>query len=839
VDDRLGAVDCPQSSLDAGAWMECQVNGIAEPGQYRNRGTVTGTPPIGSDVLAYDDSHYFGMEPEIALAKRTNGLDADEAPGPYVVVGQPVEWTYVVTNSGNVTLTQVIVTDDQEVDVSCPMEVLGAGESMTCTAEGSAVLGQYSNLGLVSGQPPEGDGVSAIDSSHYFGINPRIELQKQTNGVDADVSPGPEVLEGLSVEWTYVVSNTGDVDLTDVTVVDDQGIEPDCPQAVLAPGEKMICTANGISVAGQYANIGTATGTHPGDGIVEATDPSHYLGIALRPVVDVQKRTNGFNADLPPGPYISVGDPVEWEYLVTNSGNVTVIELTVVDDQGVTVACPGDSLAALESMVCTGSGIAVAGQYTNVVTATGAVLRTGEIISDTDPSHYFGSVPGIMLAKRTDGLDADEAPGPYVVVGEPVEWTYVVTNSGNVTLTQVIVTDDQEVDVSCPMELLGAGESMTCTAEGSAVLGQYSNLGLVNGQPPEGDAVSATDASHYFGINPRIELEKHTNGVDADESPGPEVLASSPITWTYVVSNTGDVELTDVIVSDDQGVEPVCPHTSLASGEKMTCTASSISVAGQYANIGTATATHPGGGSVQASDPSHYLGIALRPVVDVQKSTNGFNADLPPGPYIPVGDPVEWEYLVTNSGNVTLVELTVVDDQGVIIVCPEDRLAALDSMVCTGSGIAEAGQYANVVTATGAVLWTGEIISDTDPSHYFGSVSGIALEKLTNGLDADDAPGPHLSAGETVTWSYRVANTGNVPLTAVAVTDDQGVRVSCPSTTLGASATMTCTATGQVQVGQYVNIGSVVGTFGSEVVTDSDPSHYYGLYTIYLPLVAR
>jgi hypothetical protein len=118
-------------------------------------------------------------------------------------------------------------------------------------------------------------------------------------------------------------------------------------------------------------------------------------------------------------------------------------------------------------------------------------------------------------------------------------------------------------------------------------------------------------------------------------------------------------------------------------------------------------------------------------------------------------------------------------------------------------------------------------------------VPGIALEKLTNGLDADDAPGPRLSAGETVTWSYRVANTGNVPLTGVAVTDDRGVRVSCPSTTLGASATMTCTATGQVQVGQYVNIGSVVGTFGSEVVMDSDPSHYYGLYIIYLPLVMR
>ena len=308
--------------------------------------------------------------------------------------------------------------------------------------------------------------------------------------------------------------------------------------------------------------------------------------------------------------------------------------------------------------------------------------------------------------------------------------------------------------------------------------------------------------------------------------------------WTYHITNTGNTT-SSATVSDSEGVAVTCVEDTVAPGETLICSGQDSATADQYANIGTASGTHPGGGIVQATDPSHYLGIALRPVVDVQKSTNGFNADLPPGPYIPVGDPVEWEYLVTNSGNVTVVELTVVDDQGVTIACPGDSLAALESMVCTGSGIAVAGQYTNVVTATGVVLRTGEIISDTDPSHYFGSVPGIALEKLTNGLDADDAPGPRLSAGETVTWSYRVTNTGNVPLAGVAVTDDRGVRVSCPSTALGVSATMTCTATGEVQVGQYVNIGSVVGTFGSEVVMDSDPSHYYGLYTIYLPLVVR
>ena len=680
--------------------------------------------------------------------------------------------------------------------------------------------------------------MEASDPSHYFGSQPEISLEKHTNGEDADLPPGPSLLTGQAVTWTYYVTNTGNIMLTAVSVTDDQGVVVDCPQATLGAGQAMTCTASGEAITGQYINVGLARGTPPVGSWVSDTDPSHYTAIVSEPAIGIQKLTNGRDADTAPGPYLPVGAPVEWVYLVTNAGNVTLDDITVLDDQIGVVDCPTSSLDARAWMECRVTDSAGPGQYSNRGTVTGT-SPLGNTVMAHDDSHYFGMVPEITLVKRTNGLDADETPGPYIVVGEAVQWTYVVTNSGNITLTEVVVTDDQGVDVSCPGQVLGAGERMTCTGEGIAAVGQYENIGTVSGLPPVGDATLAAAASHYFGIKPVIALQKYTNDKDADESPGPEVLEGLSIEWTYVVSNTGDVELVDVTVTDDQGIEPDCPQTTLSVGEVMTCTARGESVAGQYANIGTAVGTHPGGGTVQATDPSHYLGIALRPVVDVQKRTNGFDADLPPGPYIPVGDPVEWEYLVTNSGNVKLIELTVVDDQGVSIVCPGDTLEPVESMVCTGSGIALAGQYTNVVTATGVVLRTGEIISDTDPSHYFGSVTGIELEKLTNGVDADEAPGPRLSAGETVVWSYRVTNTGNVPLSGVVVTDDQGVTVSCPTTTLSAGATMTCTAADEAQPGQYRNIGSVVGAFGGNVVTDSDPSHYYGLYTIYLPLVVR
>jgi hypothetical protein len=110
--------------------------------------------------------------------------------------------------------------------------------------------------------------------------NPGIDIEKATNGYDADISPGPSIPEGDQVEWTYVVTNTGDVDLSNITVTDDQGVTVDCPQSSLAPGAAMMCSGSGTAVAGQYTNVGTATGVSPQETSVMDTDPSHYYGEA-------------------------------------------------------------------------------------------------------------------------------------------------------------------------------------------------------------------------------------------------------------------------------------------------------------------------------------------------------------------------------------------------------------------------------------------------------------------------------------------------------------------------------------------------------------------------------
>ena len=51
---------------------------------------------------------FYAPEPEgIDIEKSTNGEDADEPPGRTLAEGAPVNWTYVVTNTGVQMLTQL------------------------------------------------------------------------------------------------------------------------------------------------------------------------------------------------------------------------------------------------------------------------------------------------------------------------------------------------------------------------------------------------------------------------------------------------------------------------------------------------------------------------------------------------------------------------------------------------------------------------------------------------------------------------------------------------------------------------------------------------------------
>jgi uncharacterized repeat protein (TIGR01451 family) len=223
--------------------------------------------------------------------------------------------------------------------------------------------------------------------------------------------------------------------------------------------------------------------------------------------------------------------------------------------------------------------------------------------------------------------------------------------------------------------------------------------------------------------------------------------------------------------------------------------------------------------------------------LDLEKHTNGQDADSPPGLDLLPGEPVTWTYTITNTGNVDVADIVVTDDQEPGLSCVQSLLAIGESFSCTLAGTASGGQYANLGTASG--VYASAVVSDTDPSHYLGAQPAVDLEKLTNGSDADTAPGPFVPAGGLVTWTYVVSNIGNVDLTGLVVTDDQEPGLDCTRSILAVGESFSCTLDSVALSGEYTNEASVSGAYGSLGVNDTDRSHYYSSYAVFLPLVVR
>ena len=659
---------------------------------------------------------------------------------------------------------------------------------------------------------------------------PAVTIEKYTNGVDADTPA-----EALSipidtlVTWTYHVTNAGNVTLG-ITVSDDQEVAVTCPVTSLAPGEDTLCTAEGTAAEGPYANVGTVTATHPFTGSpLVVSDPSHYVGVTSG--IDIEKATNGVDDDDDPtGPYIPVGADVTWSYVITNTGETTITGISAVDDPEGALTCELDTLDAGASMTCDAiTSTAAAGQYQNTATVVGT--SPGGPVSDTDASHYFGEQPGITIQKFTGTDPADDPTGPLYSVGDTVTWVYVVTNTGNVPLTWE-VTDNQGVDVTCPdLGLLRAGEEgvFHCFAQAPAEAGQHSNIGTVTATSPSGTVLDDDDPAHYFGVLGDIDIEKHTNGVDADTPPGPYVLAGSTVEWTYIVTNTGNSALSGVVVTDSR-IGQICVIGDLALAGTVTCSATGPAQEGQYTNSGLVIGATPTGVTVSDEDLSNYRGGT--PGIDLEKHTNGTDADDPEGALVPVGGDVEWTYIVRNSGTTMLTNLVVTDDQdGVEVDCPETSIPPGEVVICTATGVAEEGQYANLGTAS-ASSSVGSV-SESDPSHYFGFVSEIHVEKFVNGNDADTAPGIELAVGDPITWTYEVTNPGNILIRSVTLVDDQGlvpifVDGDDADLALEPGETWTYEATSAAAPGSHVNIATVSGLDMLEgPVMHTDPANYF------------
>jgi len=160
-----------------GTYHDITISQSAESSHRAHGDGAVGDPVPGQTDMTFDED-CVPEGPSVSIEKSTNNEDADSAPGPEIPVGSDVVWNYEVTNDGTVELTNVQVTDNQGVDVECETTTLAVGESMTCTGTGTAELGQYANLGMVSADWATDDDsgeISDSDASHYFGFVPEEE----------------------------------------------------------------------------------------------------------------------------------------------------------------------------------------------------------------------------------------------------------------------------------------------------------------------------------------------------------------------------------------------------------------------------------------------------------------------------------------------------------------------------------------------------------------------------------------------------------------------------------------------------------------------------------------
>ncbi len=207
----------------------------------------------------------------------------------------------------------------------------------------------------------------------------------------------------------------------------------------------------------QIANTVTATGSYGGSPVtgsaVETVDVVDAIAILSVSKTGVLNDDDGITGD-------SAGDTISWTIEVRNDGNVTVNAITVSDTLG-TPACPtsgNDTIATLlpgGAETCTltytttqadfdsdgGGDGAIDNLATALGTATGGLGPVSDTGTASVPINAFSSV---SLVKTADD-DTQRA------VGDVITYSFVVTNAGNQTLTNIIVTDTGHTGTGLPL----------------------------------------------------------------------------------------------------------------------------------------------------------------------------------------------------------------------------------------------------------------------------------------------------------------------------------------------------------------------------------------------------
>ncbi|MGB0907990.1 MAG: DUF7507 domain-containing protein [Maricaulaceae bacterium] len=705
----------------------------------------------------------------------------------YSSVGDTLSYQYVVTNTGNVTLTSAISVNDNLIpSVSCPSLPAGGlapAQTLTCSAS-YAVTQADIDAGSVTNIASATDGTTTSPDDDAT--------------VTADQTPAMTVAKtalttsyssvGDTLSYQYVVTNTGNVTLTSAISVNDNLIAsvscPSLPAGGLAPAQTLTCTATyTVTQAdidnGSVTNIASATDgttTSPDDNATVTADRTSAMTVAKTALTTS---------------YSAVGDTLSYQYVVTNTGNVTLTSAISVNDNLIpSVSCPAlpaGGLAPTQTLTCNASYTVTqadidAGSVTNIASATDGTTTS----PDTDATVKGTSAPALTLVKNVTTTS-------FAAVGDVLNYTFTVINSGNVTITNpIIVTDNRIPSVSCPALPAGGlapSASIVCTGSDTVTQADL-NAGTVTNiasatdgttsSPSVSETVSATQLPEFTLVKSAITTSY--------------VAVGDFLTYNYVVTNTGNVtHTTPITITDDKIGSFACgtlPAGGLTPGASLSCPASYIATQadvdiGYVKNIATASS-----GGITSNVDAVVIQREKIAGMSVEKSALATS-------YSAVGDVISYTYVVTNTGDLLLTDpITVTDDLIPTITCPALPAGGLvvgGSLTCTGDYTVtqadiDAESVTNIASAT-----DGTTTSDPDTVTVEADITrALTIEKLA--LQTG-----YRNVGDVISYEYIVTNAGNITMIdPITVTDNLISSVNCPALPVGGlapTATLTCTAT--------------------------------------------
>jgi len=594
-------------------------------GTVHNDATVAGESAQGT---ATDGAEADVIVPSISsiVLTKTPSTVIDENGDDQVNAGDRISYTFTVTNTGTTSLSDVSIDDPMLGGaVTCPElagTVLQPGQSIDCSpvdhtlSQDDVDGGVVRNTASVTATSPTGDVEDTATVTVDIAQSAGIQLTKNVGQV-VDTTGDGFIGAGDTVQYGFVVRNTGSTTLTDVTISDPllgQGVL--CTIGTLGVDAEADCgdftyTLTQADVQeGHRSNTATAGGTSPLGPVTD--DSTADVTFTGTPAVELTKRP-GTPVDVNEDGMIGAGDTVAYSFTIHNSGTVLLRDIALDDPLlGGVVECP-----ELDGLELVPGDVVECGPIDYTLTQedidAGTVHNEASVDASSDAGPADASAEADVLVVGADRLSLVKSAAAIVDAngsgradaGDTIAYTFTVTNAGTTTLTGISVSDPRLTgDVVCDTTELAPGESTICEGE-PAVLsqaevdaGEIVNTATVTGtgtgeEPPTSEATVTT----RIVAQPAVALTK-TGGGYADVDGNGKINPGDTVEFRFTVTNTGARTLTSIVITDPLlGGTIECDIAELAPGAAADCgpvayVLTSADVAkGKVVNVATVSGT--------------------------------------------------------------------------------------------------------------------------------------------------------------------------------------------------------------------------------------------------------